>query len=77
MKVTQVVEAGNVESSYVWSNSIEFNVAGGEIKLNLTDERMIRLYDQIKKRVENIREEKLGLARDLVEKADEEAASAG
>ena len=77
MVVKQVVEAGNVESTYVWSNSIEFNVAGGEIKLNLTDERMIKLYDQIKNRVESIRENKLGLARDLVQKADEEAASAG
>lgn len=77
MVVKQVVEAGNVESAYVWSNSIEFNVAGGEIKLNLTDERMIRLHKQLTERVKNIKEEKLGLARDLVEKADEEAASAG
>lgn len=77
MKVTQVVEAGNVESTYVWSNSIEFNVAGGEVKLNLTNERMIRLHKQLTERVKNIKEEKLGLARDLVEKADEEAASAG
>ena len=77
MVVKQVVEAGNVESSYVWSNSIEFNVAGGEVKLNLTNERMIRLHKQLTERVERIKEEQLGLARDAVEKADEEAASAG
>ena len=77
MVVKQVIEAGNVESIYVWSNSIEFNVAGGEIKLDLTGEQMIKLYDQIKRRAESIREEKLGLARDLVEQADKEAASAG
>ena len=77
MKVTQVVEAGNVTSTYVWSNSIEFNVEGGEVKLNLTNDRMIRLHKQLTERVKNIKEEQLGLARDAVEKADAEAASAG
>ena len=77
MQVKQVVEAGNVESTYVWSNSIEFNVEGGEVKLNLTNDRMIRLHKQLTERVKNIQEEQLGLARDAVEKADAEAASAG
>jgi hypothetical protein len=61
----------------VWSNSIEFNVKGGEVKLNLTNDRMIRLHKQLTERVKNIQEEQLGLARDAVEKADAEAASAG
>jgi hypothetical protein len=59
------------------SNSIEFNVKGGEVKLNLTNDRMIRLHKQLTERVKNIQEEQLGLARDAVEKADAEAASAG
>ena len=77
MKVTQVVEAGNVESTYVWSNSIEFNVEGGEVKLNLTNEQMIKLHKRLTERVEGIKEEQLSIARDAVEKADAEAASAG
>lgn len=77
MKVRQVVEAGNVESTYVWSNSIEFNVEGGEVKLNLTNEQMIKLHKRLTERVESIREEQLGLARDAVEKADAEVANFG
>lgn len=72
MKIRQVVEVGNVESTYVWSNSIEFNVEGGEVKPNLTNDRllltyiqqMIKLHKRLTERVESIRKE-------------DEAASAG
>lgn len=69
MKVHQVVEAGQVAQSYVWTNGIEFTIEGGdEIKLEIREEKMRLLHNQLKRRLDDLEEERLALAKDKLER---------
>jgi len=74
MKVTQIVEAGEVKNFYMssWTDKeLDLTFEGGEIKLTLPEDIMRRLHKRLDETLTKLAEERLADAKQLVETEDE------
>ena len=74
MKVTQIIEAGQVKNFYMssWTdNEMELTFEGGEIKLSLPEDVMKRLYQHLGEKLTNLAEKRLTEAKEMVETENE------
>ena len=74
MKVTQIIEAGQVKNFYMssWTdNEMELTFEGGEIKLSLPEDVMKRLHQRLGEKLTNLAEKRLTEAKEMVETEDE------
>jgi hypothetical protein len=69
MKVTQVVEAGEVKSVYLWpwSLQVELGVDGGELKFKLTESTLKNLHRRFGEALTELAESRLADAKALVD----------
>ena len=76
MKVTQIIEAGEVKTFYMssWNdNEIELTVEGGEIKLSLPEGVMKRLHQCLGEKLTALAEKRLTEAKEMVESTQEDS----
>jgi hypothetical protein len=76
MKVTQIIEAGEVKTFYMssWANNnIEFTVEGGEIKLSLPEGVMKRMHKELGEKLTALAEKRLTEAKEMVESTQEDS----
>lgn len=74
MKVTQIIEAGQVKNFYMssWTdNEMELTFEGGEIKLSLPEDVMKRLHQRLGEKLTNLAEKRLTEAKEMVETENE------
>lgn len=74
MKVTQIIEAGQVKNFYMssWTdNEMELTFEGGEIKLSLPEDVMKRLHQHLGEKLTNLAEKRLTEAKEMVETENE------
>ena len=74
MKVTQIIEAGQVKNFYMpsWGcEELELTFEGGEIKLTLPEDIMRRLHKRLDETLKKLTEQRLADAKQLVETEDE------
>jgi predicted transcriptional regulator len=76
MKVTQVIEAGEVKTFYMssWSdNQVELTVEGGEIKISLPESVMKRMHKEFGEKLTALAEKRLTEAKEMVESTQEDS----
>ena len=76
MKVTQIIEAGQVKNFYMssWTdNEMELTFEGGEIKLSLPEDVMKRLHQRLGEKLTNLAEKRLTEAKEMVESTQEDS----
>lgn len=76
MKVTQIIEAGEVKTFYMssWTdNEMELTVEGGEIKLSLPEGVMKRLHQCLGEKLTALAEKRLTEAKEMVESTQEDS----
>ena len=74
MKVTQIIEAGQVKNFYMpsWGcEELELTFEGGEIKLTLPENIMRRLHQHLGEKLTNLAEKRLTEAKEMVETENE------
>lgn len=76
MKITQIVEAGEVKTFYMssWSdNQVELTVDGGEIKISLPESVMKRMHKEFGENLTALAEKRLTEAKEMVESTQEDS----
>ena len=75
MKVTQIVEAGQVEDFYMpyWDNEVELTVKGGSIKISLPENIMKRMHKEFGEKLTALAEKRLTEAKEMVESTQEDS----